>query len=151
VLTLVVAAARPQWNPVGQAFFASFAAAAVAYLAFAAVVTFAGPLLVGLLTWQGAIYACAPLMAWPNLHTKLSAQLERRRRTEQLRERAAQLAPYGTGAAAGFAAAAVLAALMVAGGANQRAVTRGVGAALAGYPDATTSRRADGRTPWRSR
>jgi cellulose synthase/poly-beta-1,6-N-acetylglucosamine synthase-like glycosyltransferase len=81
-------------------------------------------LLVGLLAWQGAIYACAPLMAWLNLHTKLSAQLERRRRTEQLRERAAQLAPYGTGAAAGFAAAAVVAALMVAGGAHPAPTTR---------------------------
>jgi Glycosyl transferase family group 2 len=77
-----------------------------------------GPLLLTLLVWQGAIYGCAPFMAWLNLHTELSAQLERRRRTEGMRERAAQLAPYGTAAAAGFAAAALLVALVVAGGSH---------------------------------
>jgi hypothetical protein len=35
---------RPLWNPVGQVFFASFAAAALAHLSFAANVTFAGGL-----------------------------------------------------------------------------------------------------------
>jgi glycosyltransferase involved in cell wall biosynthesis len=77
-----------------------------------------GPLLLGLLAWQGSVYASAPFMAWMNLHTKLSAQLERRRRTERLRERAAQVGPY-VGATAGLAAAAaagVLAALVLAGG-----------------------------------
>ena len=76
-----------------------------------------GPLLLGLLAWQGAVYASAPFMAWMNLHTKLSAQLERRRRTERLRERAAQVGPF-VGAATGLAAAAagVLAALVLAGG-----------------------------------
>jgi Glycosyltransferase like family 2 len=43
-LTAVVVAARPLWNPVGQVFFAGFTAAALAYLAFAATVTFAGGL-----------------------------------------------------------------------------------------------------------
>jgi glycosyltransferase involved in cell wall biosynthesis len=78
----------------------------------------AGPLLLGLLVWQGLVYASAPYMAWMNLHTELSAQLERRRRTEQRRERAAQLGPY-VGVTAGLAAAAaagVLAAVIVAGG-----------------------------------
>jgi len=77
-----------------------------------------GPLLLGLLVWQGAVYASAPFMAWMNLHTKLSAQLERRRRTERLRERAAQVGPY-VGVTAGLAAAAaagVLAAVIFAGG-----------------------------------
>ena len=74
-----------------------------------------GPLLLGLLAWQGAVYACAPFMAWMNLHTRLSAQLERRRRTERLRERAAQVGPY-VGAAAGLAAAAALAAVFLLGG-----------------------------------
>ena len=77
-----------------------------------------GPLLLGLLAWQGAVYASAPFMAWMNLHTKLSAQLERRRRTERVRERAAQVGPF-VGAATGLAAAAaagVLAALVLAGG-----------------------------------
>jgi Glycosyltransferase like family 2 len=78
----------------------------------------AGPLLLGLLVWQGAVYASAPFMAWMSLHTRLSAQLERRRRTERLRERAAQVGPY-VGVTAGLAAAAaagVLAALVLAGG-----------------------------------
>jgi glycosyltransferase involved in cell wall biosynthesis len=77
-----------------------------------------GPLLLGLLVWQGLVYASAPYMAWMSLHTRLSAQLERRRRTERLRERAAQVGPY-VGATAGLAAAAaagVLAALVLAGG-----------------------------------
>jgi hypothetical protein len=75
-----------------------------------------GVLLLGLLTWQGVVYASAPYMAWLNLHTELSAQLERRRRTERLRERAAQAGPY-VGWTAGLAAAAgVVAALVLAGG-----------------------------------
>ena len=44
VLVAVVVAARPLWNPVGQVFFAGFVAAALAYLAFAATVTFTGGL-----------------------------------------------------------------------------------------------------------
>jgi hypothetical protein len=74
-----------------------------------------GALLLGLLVWQGVVYASAPFMAWMNLHTRLSAQLERRRRTERLRERAAQVGPY-VGAAAGLAAAAALAAVFLIGG-----------------------------------
>jgi hypothetical protein len=62
------------------------------------------PLSVGLLVWQGTVYVSAPFMAWLSLHTRLSAQLERRRRTERQRERAAQAGPY-VGAAAGLAAA----------------------------------------------
>jgi hypothetical protein len=83
----------------------------------------AGPLLLGLLVWQGAVYASAPFMAWLSLHTRLSAQLERRRRTERLRERAAQVGPY-VGVTAGLAAAAaagVLAALVLAGGSQPAA------------------------------
>jgi hypothetical protein len=76
----------------------------------------AGPLLVVLLVWQGVLYASAPFMAWLNLHTKLSAQLERRRRTELLRERVARAAPYAAGAAAGAVATGVVVALFLAGG-----------------------------------
>ena len=82
-----------------------------------------GPLLLGLLVWQGAVYASAPFMAWMSLHTRLSAQLERRRRTERLRERAAQVGPY-VGVTAGLVAAAaagILAALVLAGGAQPAA------------------------------
>ncbi|HKO83570.1 MAG TPA: hypothetical protein VJ140_03210, partial [Actinomycetota bacterium] len=44
VVAALVVATRPLWNPVGQVFLASFAAAGLAYLAFAADVTFAGGL-----------------------------------------------------------------------------------------------------------
>jgi cellulose synthase/poly-beta-1,6-N-acetylglucosamine synthase-like glycosyltransferase len=81
-----------------------------------AAVGVAGPLLLGLLAWQGVLYASSPFMAWLNLHTKLSAQLERRRRTELLRERVAKAAPYAVGGAVGAAATALLVALFVAGG-----------------------------------
>ncbi len=37
---LVVVAARPQWNPIGQAFYGAFLAAALVYLAFGLYVTF---------------------------------------------------------------------------------------------------------------
>ena len=40
-----------------------------------------------LFAWQGAVYASALYMSWLNQHTVLSAQLERRRRSEWLRER----------------------------------------------------------------
>jgi len=41
-----------------------------------------------LFVWQGLVYASAPFMSWLNQHSELSAQLERRRRTELQRERA---------------------------------------------------------------
>jgi cellulose synthase/poly-beta-1,6-N-acetylglucosamine synthase-like glycosyltransferase len=39
---VVVALARPRWNPPGQVFFATFLAAAVSYMVFAATLTFSG-------------------------------------------------------------------------------------------------------------
>jgi cellulose synthase/poly-beta-1,6-N-acetylglucosamine synthase-like glycosyltransferase len=78
----------------------------------------ASPLLLALLAWQGAVYATAPFMAWLNLHTELSAQLERRRRTERLRERAAEAAPYLAGGVVGVVLTGVVAALIVAGGSH---------------------------------
>ncbi|MGH9103190.1 MAG: group 2 glycosyl transferase, partial [Acidimicrobiales bacterium] len=39
-------------------------------------------LLLGLLAWQGAVYASAPLMSWLDQRGHLSPDLERRRRTE---------------------------------------------------------------------
>ena len=66
-----------------------------------------GVLLPALAVWQGTIYATAPLMAWLNLHTELSARLERRQRSEERRERLVILRPHlaraGVGAAAGVA------------------------------------------------
>lgn len=39
---VVVALARPKWNPIGQVFFATFLSAAVSYVVFAASLTFGG-------------------------------------------------------------------------------------------------------------
>jgi cellulose synthase/poly-beta-1,6-N-acetylglucosamine synthase-like glycosyltransferase len=68
------------------------------------------PLLVALFAWQGAVYASSPYMAWLNQHTELTAQLERRRRSEWMRDRVGRAAPLvavGT-MLAGVAVAAVL-------------------------------------------
>jgi cellulose synthase/poly-beta-1,6-N-acetylglucosamine synthase-like glycosyltransferase len=80
--------------------------------------TRARPFVLALLVWQGIVYAAAPFMSWLNQHTELSAQLERRRRTEQLRERAAQLAPWSLGALAGGLAVAAVALIIGFGGSN---------------------------------
>ncbi|HEY1444520.1 MAG TPA: glycosyltransferase [Acidimicrobiales bacterium] len=44
-------------------------------------------LLIGLLSWQGFVYACAPAMSWLDQHEHLTPELELRRRTESRRER----------------------------------------------------------------
>lgn len=62
--------------------------------------------LVGLFAWQGLVYASGPIMSWLNVRAKLTPELERRRRTEYLRERVSALVPYYVGAA-GFAIALV--------------------------------------------
>lgn len=74
------------------------------------------PLVIGLLLWQGAVYASAPFMSWLNLHSELSARLERRRRTEELRERITGLGPRLVGTAAASLLLAGAAALFLAGG-----------------------------------
>ena len=45
------------------------------------------PVLGTLAVWQATVYAAAPTMAWLNLHTDLSARLQRRQRSEARRER----------------------------------------------------------------
>jgi glycosyltransferase involved in cell wall biosynthesis len=70
-----------------------------------------------LFAWQGFVYATATFMSWLNVHTELSAQLERRRRTEHLRNRLATLAPVGA-AAAGVVLVGAVAALLAVGGSN---------------------------------
>jgi len=75
-------------------------------------------LLLGLLLWQGFVYATSTYMATLNTHTQLPEQLERRRRTEHLRDRMAQRWPLFVGAAAGFAAAGLGIVLLFAGGNN---------------------------------
>jgi hypothetical protein len=49
-------------------------------------------LLVGLLAWQGSVYASAPWMSWLDEHEQLTPELEERRRTESRRERLVALA-----------------------------------------------------------
>jgi cellulose synthase/poly-beta-1,6-N-acetylglucosamine synthase-like glycosyltransferase len=85
----------------------------------AIVVGRATPFFIALIAWQGLVYASAPFMSWLNQHTELSAALERRRRTEQLRERTAAMAkPLSIGALAGATAALVLAVIVGLGGSN---------------------------------
>jgi hypothetical protein len=93
---------------------------AVALWALAIAVVLRGrstPFLLALLAWQGAVYASAPFMSWLNQHTELSAQLERRRRTEGQRERANLIAPIGAGLV-GAGATAAVAAIVALGGSN---------------------------------
>jgi cellulose synthase/poly-beta-1,6-N-acetylglucosamine synthase-like glycosyltransferase len=78
-----------------------------------------------LFAWQGSVYASAPFMSWLNQHTELSAQLERRRRSEVLRERLVALRPYYLGTAAIGVAAAVVAIVVLSGGSSQPTRTAG--------------------------
>jgi cellulose synthase/poly-beta-1,6-N-acetylglucosamine synthase-like glycosyltransferase len=95
---------------------------AVALWAVAAVVTLTGratPFVLILFAWQGMVYASAPFMSWLNQHTELSAALERRRRTEILRERTAAMAkPFYIGALGGVMVGIALAAVVAIGGSN---------------------------------
>ncbi len=55
--------------------------------------------MLGLLGWQGLVYAAAPLMSWLNVRGELSPELERRRRSEFRREHIVKFAPVYVGAA----------------------------------------------------
>ncbi len=59
---------------------------------WAAARTSATPLLVGLLAWQGMVYASSPLMSWLDQRGHLPPELERRRRSERRRERIVAIA-----------------------------------------------------------
>jgi cellulose synthase/poly-beta-1,6-N-acetylglucosamine synthase-like glycosyltransferase len=74
------------------------------------------PFLVVLFAWQGTVYGSALLMSWLNVRTKLTPELERRRRTEILRERAAALFPYYAGAGVALLGVALTGALLLLGG-----------------------------------
>src|SRR5437660_2205495 len=78
----------------------------------------ATPLLIGLLAWQGTVYAPAPLMSVLATRTQLSPELERRRRSEYRRERFQAMAPYIGGAAAALIGLAVFAAFVGVGGSH---------------------------------
>ncbi len=77
------------------------------------------PLLVGLIAWQGAVYATSPTMSWLAQRAYLTPDLERRRRSEERRERfVAVLKPvaFGTTAALGGASIALVAVLALGAG-----------------------------------
>jgi hypothetical protein len=78
----------------------------------------ARPFVIALFLWQGLVYASAPFMSWLNQHTELSAQLERRRRSERLRERAVRAAPITIGMLAAAAAGVAIAVLIGFGGSH---------------------------------
>jgi hypothetical protein len=76
----------------------------------------ATPFLAAVFAWQGTVYASAPGMALLNARAQLSDDLERRRRTEILRERS-RLRPLAVGAAAALGVqAAAMAILAILGG-----------------------------------
>jgi cellulose synthase/poly-beta-1,6-N-acetylglucosamine synthase-like glycosyltransferase len=78
----------------------------------------ATPFLLFLFGWQGSVYASSTFMSVLNQRMKLSDQLERRRRTERMRDRLSQRWPYYLGGLASIAAVAAAAALILFGGAN---------------------------------
>lgn len=75
-------------------------------------------LLVGLFAWQGLVYGSSLLMSWLNVRTVLTPELERRRRTELRRERMAALVPYYAAGGVATLAVALVAAVLLLGGAN---------------------------------
>jgi cellulose synthase/poly-beta-1,6-N-acetylglucosamine synthase-like glycosyltransferase len=78
----------------------------------------ATPFLLALFAWQGTVYASSPFMSVLNQRMKLPENLERRRRTERMRERLSQRWPYYAGGAASLAAVATVSAVILLGGAN---------------------------------
>src|SRR5439155_8377921 len=68
--------------------------------------------LLALLVWQGSVYASAPFMSWLSTRTRLPEQLERRRRTEWMRDRFNRMAPYFAGVAATVLALAIIGAII---------------------------------------
>ena len=78
----------------------------------------ATPFLLGLLAWQGAVYATAPFMSLLSSRTRLGPELERRRRTERMRDRFTRAAPYLAGAAATVVAVALIGGLIGLGGSH---------------------------------
>ena len=78
----------------------------------------ATPFLVGLFAWQGTVYATALYMSWLNVRGKLSPELERRRRSERLRDRRGVRVAFALGSAGALVAATILAGVLYLGGSN---------------------------------
>jgi hypothetical protein len=78
----------------------------------------ATPFLLALFAWQGTVYATSLYMSWLNVRSKLPPELERRRRTERLRDRRGARLAFALGSAGALVAATVLAAVLYLGGSN---------------------------------
>ena len=70
------------------------------------------------------MYATAPLMAILSTRTQLTPELERRRRTEAMRDRLAMAVPYLAGAAAAAVVVLVIGGLVGLGGSHPGATRR---------------------------
>ena len=81
-------------------------------------------LLVGLVAWQGVVYLCSPYMSWLSQRAHLTPELEERRRTEERRERLAQV----------MKPAAVAGSLVLGIGGAAMAAVLTFGASHAGHP-----------------
>jgi cellulose synthase/poly-beta-1,6-N-acetylglucosamine synthase-like glycosyltransferase len=105
-----------------------------------AVVAHPTALLIGLVVWQGLVYASAPTTSWLAQRTTLTPELERRRQSELKRERfAAVLRPVAIGTSVGGAlAAAVFVAVLA------------IGVSHAGHPNNPFSvpQRSGSEGPW---
>jgi hypothetical protein len=78
----------------------------------------ATPFVVGLFAYQGAAYATSPYMSWLNSRSRLSDELERRRRSERSREERIVTGVRVAGGVAGVAGLVALVAVMLLGGSH---------------------------------
>jgi hypothetical protein len=76
------------------------------------------PFLLALFAWQGAVYASAPYMSVLNARAKLSPELERRRRSENARERVGSRLAFVTGAIVATVVGLIVAVILIFGGSN---------------------------------
>ena len=78
----------------------------------------ASPLVIALVFWQGSVYLASPAMSWLNQRAHLTPELERRRATEERRERLALVARrVGVGSLLASGAAGLIFMLVLAFGA----------------------------------
>jgi len=78
----------------------------------------ATPFLLVLFGWQGSVYASSTFMSVLNQRMKLPEDLERRRRTERMRDRLSQRWPFYVGGFASLVAVGAVAGIILFGGAN---------------------------------
>jgi hypothetical protein len=78
----------------------------------------ATPFLLALFAWQGIVYGTSFYMSWLNVRSTLPPYLERRRRTEPLRDRRGARLAFALGSAGALVAATALAVVLFLGGSN---------------------------------